>query len=314
MPESRIAVVWNPSKTSKETLESALHDVDGDVRWYETTPDDLGAGAANAALKDGADLVFACGGDGTVRAVIQALAEVDAEAEGQRVELGIVPLGTGNLLARNLGVPLGDARIAIRHAFETPARPIDVGWVALNRSTERHAFAVMAGFGIDAHMITETNADLKDQVGWMAYLESLGRAVSASEVIDMTVTVDGRPPHNDSAHTLIVGNCGTLQAGIVLLPDADPTDGLLDVLVLNAETVVGWLGTLHNLVWDNGIRRLLQPGTRAHSNSNVHHEQMTRLTIELADARVIEVDGDELEEATHIDISLQPAAVVVRGA
>ena len=104
MDALRIGIVWNPSKTSKEELESGLTDAAASagaeprVTWWETTPDDAGQGAAASALADGADVIVAAGGDGTVRAVAEHLAHEEADAE-----LGIVPLGTGNLLARNLG-------------------------------------------------------------------------------------------------------------------------------------------------------------------------------------------------------------------
>ncbi|RAD76240.1 diacylglycerol kinase, partial [Burkholderia multivorans] len=108
-----------------------------------------------------------------------------AEA-GANVDLGIVPLGTGNLLARNLEVPLNDLEAAMGRAITGTPQSIDMGWVeiTLPDGNEHQPFVVMAGFGIDAHMITETNDDLKDKAGWLAYVESLGRAVSASDVME----------------------------------------------------------------------------------------------------------------------------------
>lgn len=264
MAIERIGIVWNPSKVEREDLEAAFGralestGADPSVTWLETTEDDPGQGAAGRALAAGAGLVIAAGGDGTVRAVAEHLAEVEAEAD-----LGIVPLGTGNLLARNLDVPLNDPAAAFVRALVETARPIDVGWaeVALEGETRRCAFTVMAGFGIDAHMITETDDELKDKVGWLAYVESLGRAISASEVIGIRIGLDDEPVVASEAHTLIVGNCGSLQGGVTLLPDADPADGRLDLLLLDAEGIGGWLDTLRNLVWDNGLKRLL-PGRR----------------------------------------------------
>src|SRR5215207_6875157 len=156
---TQIAVVWNPSKTDKETLEAGLTAALGEqvpapeVRWWETTVEDPGQGMAKQALAAGADLVLAAGGDGTVRAVAEHLADASAD-----VELGIIPLGTGNLLARNLDVPI-DVPAAFVRALEGDARPVDVGWVEVEfeDGIERHAFLVMVGFGIDAHMIAETD-------------------------------------------------------------------------------------------------------------------------------------------------------------
>lgn len=314
MTTPAIGVVWNPSKTDRDALDEAFAAVSREPTWYETSPDDPGIGATARALADGAELIVAAGGDGTVRAVIDALASAERDTGSVPADLCIIPLGTGNLLARNLGIPLGDPEAALTHAVDAPAGALDVGWITLDDDTTRHAFAVMAGFGIDAHMITETDDDLKSQVGWMAYVESLGRAVSASEVIDVTLVADGGEARDDTVHTLIVGNCGSIQAGIALLPDADPTDGRLDLLMLNADTVTGWLDTLHNMVWANGVRRLFGGTEPAADSTSVTHTSVTTLAIDLGTPRVFEVDGDELSEASRAVIEIQAGAVRVRGA
>lgn len=304
------AIVWNPSKTTREVLEAALPE-GVEVSWFETTKDDPGRGAAENALAAGAALILAAGGDGTIRAVAEHLAETGATAD-----LGIVPLGTGNLLARNLGVPLGNVSAAVARAFENEATTIDIGWadVHVSDDVQRHAFAVMAGFGIDAHMITETNDDLKDRAGWLAYVESLGRALSASAVIDIRLTMDGEDAVEDRAHTLLVGNCGMLQGGIALLPDADPSDGALDLLVLQADGVAGWMDTARNMMWDHGIKRLFARDTTSDDTGSAStiRGRLTTLTVDLAEPRMFEVDGDTVGEATRVEISIQPAALRVR--
>ena len=316
MSGTRAGIVWNPSKTTKEDLETALSDsqqTDGArLSWFETSEDDPGRGATQRALDAGVDVVLAAGGDGTVRACAEHLADTNAEAD-----LGIIPLGTGNLLARNLDVPLNDLSAAFTRALTGPGRPLDIGWaeVTLPGGVKRRAFAVMAGFGIDAHMITETDDELKDRAGWLAYVESLGRAVSATEVIGIRLAVDGATAEQENAHTLIVGNCGTLQGGIPLLPDADPADGELDLLVLHADGIAGWTDTMRNMIWDNGLKRLLKGGggnERAQSSEATTHRRLESLTIELDEPRVFEVDGDDLGEVTRIRIGVQPAAIRVR--
>jgi len=310
-----IGIVWNPSKTSHDELTAALEqalagaDERPEVTWAETTEDDPGRAAADEAIAAGARLIIAAGGDGTVRAV----AERVAEDEG--VELAIAPLGTGNLLARNLGVPINDLPAALTRALTQEATTIDLGWIELDVDgvRRRHAFAVMAGFGIDAHMITETDDDLKSRVGWLAYVESLGRAVSASEVIGVSLTADGADAVEATAHTLLVGNCGTVQGGITLLPDADPGDGELDVIVLDAEGLGGWLDTMRNMLWDNGLKRLL-PGAdeRAQSSASTAHHRVRALTVKLAEPREIEIDGDVVGASDRIAFEVQPGALRVR--
>lgn len=315
MSAQRVCIIWNPVKTTRADLESGLDRAAAaaattfEAIWFETSEDDAGQGVTAQALAAGADLLVVAGGDGTVRAVAERLAEADTGTE-----LAIVPLGTGNLLARNLGVPLNDIPGALTRAFDGEARAIDMGWleIELAGGPERHAFAVMAGFGLDAHMITETDDDLKDKVGWLAYVESMGRALAASDTLEVRITADGQAHGGDSVHTLLVGNCGTLQGGFNLLPDADPSDGELDLLLLNADGAAGWLDTMRNLVWDNGIKRLATGGKVAESSDSATHLRVRSLGLELMEPRVFEIDGEDLGETTRVSITIQPGAVRVR--
>ncbi|HET8926661.1 MAG TPA: diacylglycerol kinase family protein [Microbacterium sp.] len=311
---TKIAIIWNPTKTERETLEDGLAEAIGEgpvpeVRWWETTSDDAGQGVTERAIADGANLIIAAGGDGTVRAVAERLADSAADAE-----LGIVPLGTGNLLARNLEVPINDVAAALTRALSGQAAPVDVGWVDVDTDAgaERHAFVVMVGFGIDAHMISETDDDLKDKAGWLAYVESLGRALSASDVIPFRITVDDGSVRDIEGHTLLVANCGRLQGGIALLPDAEPSDGELDYLLLSAEGVGEWLGTMKTMVWDNGLKRLISDADEATSTDSVDQGRATRIEVALTEPRAFEIDGEEIGNTTGFRVNVQPAAIRVR--
>jgi YegS/Rv2252/BmrU family lipid kinase len=311
---SKIAIIWNPTKTERETLESGLAEAIGqdpapEVLWWETTPDDAGQGVTERAIADGANLVIAAGGDGTVRAVAVHLADSGADAD-----LGIVPLGTGNLLARNLDVPINDVAAALTRALSGQAAPVDVGWVDVDTDAgaERHAFVVMVGFGIDAHMISETDDDLKDKAGWLAYVESLGRALSASDVIPFRITVDDGSVRDIEGHTLLVANCGRLQGGITLLPDAEPSDGELDYLLLSAEGVGECLGTMKTMIWDNGLKRLISDADEATSTESVDQGRATRIDVTLTEPRAFEIDGEEIGKTTGFRVDIQPAAIRVR--
>lgn len=311
---AQIAIIWNPTKTEKETLESGLSSALGDdsqatVRWWETKEDDPGQGIAKSALAAGADLIIVAGGDGTVRAVAEHLADTSSDAE-----LAIVPLGTGNLLARNLDVPINDVPAAFERALSGDARAVDVGWVEvdLDAGTERHAFVVLVGFGIDAHMIAETDDDLKDKAGWLAYVESLGRALSASETVPFHITKDDEPGRDEAGHTLLIANCGTLQGGVPLLPDADPSDGELDYLVLSAEGIGEWAGTLKTMMWDNGLKRLIKKDEGAASTDAVNFGRAKTLAVTLPEVRAFEIDGEEIGETRAFTVSIQPGAIRVR--
>lgn len=309
---TRVAVVWNPSKTEREALEGPLAEALGegaDLRWFETSVDDPGQGATAEALRESPDVVIVAGGDGTVRAVAEALADAPSGAE-----LAIVPLGTGNLLARNLRVPLNNIPAAIDRAITGTAASVDVGWVDvdLEAGSERHAFVVMIGFGIDAHMIAETDDDLKDKAGWLAYVESLGRALSASETVPFHLTVDDHPGRDEQGHTLLIANCGTLQGGLALLPDADPSDGELDFLLLSAEGLGEWAGTLKTMVWDNGIVRLFTKAESATSSDSVTHGRAKKIAVTLPETREFEIDGEAIGATKSFTVSLQPGALRVR--
>jgi diacylglycerol kinase (ATP) len=310
---AHVGIVVNPSKTSRDDIEDALRSLGDDllqprVSWYETTEEDPGHAMTQDALDAGVDLVIAAGGDGTVRAVAECLAVSDTSAD-----LGIIPSGTGNLLTRNVGIPLKGIGKALTVALSGQSRAIDLGWAKadLGDGEKSFAFTVMAGVGVDAHMITETDEDLKGKVGWLAYVESMGRAVTASDVIEMTLTVDDDAPTQTRAHTLIVGNCGILTGGVTLLPDADPADGELDMLLLSADGVASWLDTLRTMVWDNGIKRVVA-GADAASSSSVEHQRVAAVAATLGTPRVLELDGDDLGECSAVEFSIQPGAIRVR--
>ncbi|MFL2000149.1 diacylglycerol/lipid kinase family protein [Microbacterium sp. A1-JK] len=309
---TRVAVVWNPSKTEREALEApvtATLGADADVQWFETSVDDPGQGATRRALEASPDVIIVAGGDGTVRAVAEHLADEKAD-----VDLGIVPLGTGNLLARNLGVPINDIDKAVDRALTGTATAIDVGWVDvdLDTGTERHGFVVMIGFGIDAQMIAETDDELKSKAGWLAYVESLGRALAASDIVPFHLTVDDEPGRDEEGHTLLIANCGTLQGGFTLLPDADPSDGELDFLLLSAEGLGQWMGTLKTMMWDNGLMRLITKKDDTTSSESVTHGRARKIRVTLPDPRAFEIDGEEIGETREFTVSLQPSAVKVR--
>lgn len=307
MSVSSIGIVWNPSKIEGDALRSAVDDVfgaDAPVRWWETSVEDPGRGMAEEAIEAGCELVIAVGGDGTVRAVAEGLA-------GTETTLGIVPQGTGNLLARNLGVPLNGMKPALERVRDATPQHIDLGWVDFDGQSR--AFAVMVGFGIDAQMLVETDDDLKSRAGWLAYVEAMGRALAGTEMTDITVRIDDREPEEVRGHTMLIGNCGMLQGGIRLLPDAQLDDGLLDILLVSSEGPLQWLDTVRSFVWDNGIRRLLGGGDNtAVSTESTQHLAVEKISVELATPLVFEIDGEEMGEVTSFSVRVQPGALTVR--
>ena len=193
--------------------------------WLETTPEDSGQGQARQAMADGAELIFACGGDGTVMAVVTALTGTD-------VAMAILPAGTGNLLATNLGLAT-DAATGVQVVLDGGRRKIDVGVV------DDQCFAVMAGMGFDAQMLEGTSETAKRRLGWLAYL---GGAVKhlRNRPMRARIVLDGGSPMARRPRSVIVGNVGRLQGGVRLLAEAKPDDGKLDVAILSPNNLRNW--------------------------------------------------------------------------
>lgn len=303
MSATTFGIIWNPSKIDDAHLRTVVADELGsDVRWWETSTEDPGKSMAQSAVDAGCETVIAVGGDGTVRAVAEAVAGTD-------VSLGIVPQGTGNLLARNLGVPLDDIPAALRRIAKADARRIDLGWVRFD--DEERAFAVMVGFGLDAQMLVETDDDLKDRAGWLAYVEAMGRAMAGTEMTGLRLAVDDEDPQEVRGHTLLIGNCGMLQGGVRLLPDAQIDDGRLDLLLISSDGARQWLETIRSVVWDNGIRRVLTRDQTAVSTESARHLTAERIRVELDGPLAFEVDGEEVGEVTSFEVRVQAEALKV---
>lgn len=288
MTKPRIAIVANPVGAEREadTLRELLDGRAIDVDWLETTEADPGTGQARRAAQQGADLVLACGGDGTVRACAQGLI-------GTKTSLGIIPAGTGNLLARNLGIP-GDVPGALAAAVSGLDKRIDVGFV------DGEAFLVMAGAGLDASIMEHTSAASKDALGSLAYVATATRELTRVEPTRVTIDIDDRPSYTGLATTVLVGNCGKLQMGIDLMPDARLDDGTLDVLILTANGMGEWLQTAATAVQGNS-----KPGL-------VERRSGRRVVARFASPLPYELDGDEREARRDLTIEIKPAALVVR--
>jgi diacylglycerol kinase family enzyme len=281
-------VVVNPSKVTD--LDSRRREICAvlteagwpEPLWIPTTPEDPGGGQTAEAVRCGAEVVFACGGDGTVMACAGTLAGTD-------VALAVLPSGTGNLLATNLVLP---TRVAdgVRVAVAGARRRIDLG------SCGRTYFTVMAGMGFDAQMIDGTSENLKRRIGWLAYAVA-GMKHLRHRPMRVRIRLDGGKPLRRRARTVLVGNVGRLQGGIPLLPDAQPDDGWLDVAVLTPHTVGHWLA----LAW--GVLRRRRGVRRMETFRARHVEVFSNRT------QPRELDGDLIEPARTLDVTIRPKAL-----
>jgi len=313
--KKRAALVYNPTKVEPETLRARVAELAVAADWaeplfYETTVDDLGDDATRAALDEKVDAVLVAGGDGTVRAVAEALTSTG-------VPLTIIPSGTGNLLARNLNLPLTDTDAMIRATFEGDILSIDTGIARIRRvdgEVEEHGFSVMAGIGLDAAMIQNTRDDLKKQVGWVAYVDGAARSLVSAKPFRVMYQLDGHRLHSAKVQSVLFANCGALQGGVALIPDASVADGRLDVAVLQPSGVLGWLGVWRSIVWDNSVLRKFRAGRRVlerRKDTSVRYLRGTGIELATSPAQPIELDGDEFGEATRIYTRIIAGGLVV---
>lgn len=289
----RAAVVYNPLKVPDlaemtERVEAFMsRNGWAEPLWLETTQDDPGVGMCERAVHDECDVVFVCGGDGTVMAAVTALA-------GCEMPLAILPAGTGNLLARNLDLPLNDEEEALRIGISGRTKEIDVAAV------EDRKFAVMAGLGFDAAIMRDAPEGLKKKVGWPAYVVSAGKHLRGRG-IRVTLTVDDGTPMHRRVRTVVVGNVGKLQGNIPLLPDAEPDDGYLDVVVIAPRNVIDWMRVTGRVV-----RRAHVPDRRMERFRAKH------VLIEASRSQPRQLDGDVIEDGRTMDIRIEPKALKVR--
>ncbi len=333
-PESAVLVVYNPVKVDEQKLRERVyaHAPEGArVEWAATTPEDDGHAQAAAVTRSGIELVIVAGGDGTVRTVASALA-------GSGVSLGVVPSGTGNLLARNLGMDLG-LEASVRRAFHGVDKRIDLCHARLTRpdgSNERLGFVVMAGFGLDTGMIEYTDERWKRRLGPLAYGQGIVRSLTRGADATVTYTVDGMRTADTTLHTMILGNCGYLIGDFPLFPAALPDDGVIDLVAMSPRSFVGWVGIFNRLAvtsvrsaiaaWrtrgrgregdggggDNrpvarprGIRIPRSIGALAYSRGE-------RVTLEMNRPQQFEVDGDPAGMVTRVDLEVEQGALRVR--
>jgi YegS/Rv2252/BmrU family lipid kinase len=209
------------------------------------------------------------------------------------VPLGIVPAGTGNLLSRNLGIPL-DLGDAVAVALAGADRVIDVGRVDGQR------FAVMAGIGFDAAMVAGASERLKQHMGWPAYFLAGVRHL-LGDIMKVTISVDDDGPFQRRARLVLIGNVGRIQGGIPLLPDAVPDDGLLDVVVLAPRGLVDWIRV---------AARILT--RRRGANVRIERFRAKKVFIRTERPHPRELDGETISNGTTFDAQVEPAALVVR--
>ena len=357
-------IIMNPSKHEdpqafKELINRKAKELGIDhVHWRETTREDPGTGQAVRALEEGASVVIAAGGDGTVRAVAAGMA-------GSGVRMGIIPVGTGNVLAGNLSVPddpavdlawvriedvtqestqpaEGGLRLAARTALHPEASAADQGAPASSNEprADEYACLVVAGMGYDGATMADTNPELKKRIGWIAYvwagLGAMGvprmkarltlRSPAArvadplgvgdqitGEALDEASSASAEPLRSPAdeitrveARSVMFANAGELKM-LVLAPDAELSDGLIDVIALDALAgLLGWADVTWKML---GQLIGLRPINLPVSTGKVAFRQAKGASVTAEEAQVCQVDGDAIGLAHTMHIRMQAGAL-----
>ncbi|MHB1289273.1 diacylglycerol/lipid kinase family protein [Georgenia sp.] len=326
------AVIVNPKSADGIELKELMDRTAADAGleepiWFETTVEDPGLGQTRAALARGASVVVAAGGDGTVRAVAEALA-------GTGVPMGLLPLGTGNLLARNLDLPLGSRRELVLTALTGRDRRMDLGWLrtealtpedaaALRGNlddgaaevpdddpTKEHVFLVIGGLGFDAAMVAGADDDLKARLGWIAYFVAGVRHLTGRKIHATAELGESGPGRPFKARTVLFANVGRLPGGVVLFPDAQLDDGWLDIAAIDTTGgLIGWADLLRKVILQGmGVRKDPLP----YRTASIEFKRARSVVVRTEVPEQVQVDGDLIGYARVIHARVEESGLVVR--
>ncbi|MFD9452183.1 diacylglycerol kinase family protein [Streptomyces sp. NPDC059985] len=313
-PGRTAVVVRHPHGCGDELAEQVRADLHRhgytEQRWTSTSVEQSCGTLPEECAVPGVDLVVVCGGDGTVRACADVVA-------GTGIPLALVPCGTGNLLARNLDLPL-DPRDALEGALAGGDFPIDVGRVSGDGLTSTR-FTVMTGAGFDAATVRDTSPALKARLGWAAYVLSGARHLG-DPGMRLSVRLDGGRVRRRRARMVVIGNVGALQGGLELLPRARPDSGRLEVVLFDPRGAAGWLaaaGHLASRVVRGGAPEQdgsapASTGGRSVAGGSLEYFSARRIELRFAGAQPREVDGDTMTEGTRLLAEVEPGALWIR--
>lgn len=309
------AFVVNPSKPGAQQIIDQILQFCKDQGIprpliLKTRLDKDGTVCTREALERGAQVVVAVGGDGTVRTVAAGLANTGHA-------LGVIPIGTANLFARNLGIPL-NVSDALKVVISHGSTRVDMGRMTLMDARKarhrEHWFLLISGIGFDAAMIQDTNPDLKKKMGWVAYIGgAIKHLFGRKESADISITDAHGTVHmykNVNFRTFLIGNCGQIPL-VTLMPDADYSDGLLDFELIDTDGgIIGWANlandVVHQTIRGKSGQRLLSIGSTLHTMQGTHAE------LRFHHPALAEVDGDMLPHTEHVVIDCCHRALIVR--
>jgi diacylglycerol kinase (ATP) len=285
----KVAVIAHSGKTLGGGLPEFRRVLEGEgvtePFWCEVPKSRKAPAQVRRALDEGAELVFAWGGDGMVQRCVDVIAGSDAS-------LAIIPAGTSNFFASNLEIPK-DIEEAVAVGLRGERRRFDVG----RFNGER--FAALAGAGFDAAMIRDADAGLKDRIGRLAYVWT-GSKNLRSKPFRAEIKVDGVGWYKGKASCILLGNVGDLFAGVEAFEDARPDDGMLELGVVNAEGIVQWARTIARTAVGTPSNSPFVQTTKARS-----------VKVKLNRKVLYELDGGDRTKVKSFKVKVEPGALSV---
>ena len=254
---------------------------------------------AAQAVSDGVDVVVAVAGDGTVNEVTNGL--LSAESGGEQPRLVIVPCGTGNDVARGLSLRYWEGGLDdLRTGFEQPMDAVRVSYVTEDGTLGLRTFINAADLGLGGRTVIEAAKHRKRLGGTGAFLYGALLAILHAENPRVRVVVDGDPLLEEPVSLVVIANGRYFASGMHVAPQADPSDGLLDVLVLR-ETP-RW-------------RMILDLLPRVYLGAHLGHARVTvargrHVTVHSASQLPLEMDG-ELVGTSDVELTVLPGAITV---
>lgn len=322
-------MIYFPGRVVRKKIEAALGEALNSLNWeptlwFPTSAEETGGVQALRAVAQNVTHILVAGGDGTLRQVLDTLASDDSsnhEHSGQQignVTIGIIPSGTGNVLARTLKLDLYNINAAVKRGLLGNRHPLDLGLAKViypDGNRAEHYFSVMAGMGLDAKIMQNTNKKLKNAIGWVAYFESGIRALPVY-FEKMLVTVDSREPRKLKVVSLLIGNAGWLPGNISLMPDAKLDDGLLDVAAVGPRRFWNWIDFWSRVGFANANIRPNKIGRQLmDAAANVKTlENLTGSRIRVTPERAVhlQLDGDAIGLVVEAEFVVLPKAVIFR--
>ncbi len=309
-----MAVIFHPSKITRAKIEAAFSKAGfANLSYFPSDHKTGGFKATKKAIEAGATHIIVAGGDGTVRACVQAVFEDEAP-----VSLGLVPIGTGNILARNLKLPINNLEKCIKRSVVGDTYEIDLGVAkAINQHGEltKFYFTGIAGIGMDARIMQRTLPELKRRVGWIAYLEGGLRSLPM-KFEKFEVLVDDQSPRTLKSYSILIGNAGWLPGQISMMPDARLDDGKLDVAAIGPRKIWDWVDFVARVTWQNKVVRPLALGRKWMDQTanlkTIENLGGARIRVKPHHLSPLQLDGDVIGEVLEVDFSLKHKVLRIR--